>query len=110
MTRKEYNGWTNYETWLVKLWQDNDEGSQSYWRDHAEERVKVDGRTDGITSLADIMKEEYENRASDMVGNAGVFADLITAALSEVDWFEIAQHWIEEAADALSLEDCPIED
>jgi len=26
MTTKEYNGWTNYETWLVKLWIDNDEG------------------------------------------------------------------------------------
>ena len=22
-----YNGWTNYETWAVKLWMDNEEGS-----------------------------------------------------------------------------------
>lgn len=30
MTEKNYNGWANYETWLVKLWIDNEEGSSSY--------------------------------------------------------------------------------
>ena len=24
MNHKEYNGWHNYETWLVKLWIDSD--------------------------------------------------------------------------------------
>ncbi len=28
---KGYNGWSNYETWNVKLWMDNDEGSYNYW-------------------------------------------------------------------------------
>ena len=27
MSDKRYNGWTNYETWLVALWADNDEPS-----------------------------------------------------------------------------------
>ena len=27
MSDKRYNGWTNYETWLVSLWADNDEAS-----------------------------------------------------------------------------------
>jgi len=26
LTDTEYNGWTNYETWNVALWIDNDEG------------------------------------------------------------------------------------
>ena len=26
-----HNGWTNYETWLVKLWQDNSEGDPQCW-------------------------------------------------------------------------------
>ena len=28
MEDKKYNGWTNYETWLVNLWIDNDEAVQ----------------------------------------------------------------------------------
>lgn len=28
-----YNGWSNYETWNVKLWIDNEEGSYDYWRE-----------------------------------------------------------------------------
>ena len=33
MTKKEYNGWTNYETWAVNLWIGNDEASSRYWQD-----------------------------------------------------------------------------
>lgn len=34
---KKYNGWTNYETWNVALWLDNEEGSYNYWRETAQE-------------------------------------------------------------------------
>ena len=27
LTETSYNGWTNYETWNVALWVNNDEGS-----------------------------------------------------------------------------------
>ena len=27
---ERYNGWTNYETWLVNLWMDNEQGSQEF--------------------------------------------------------------------------------
>jgi hypothetical protein len=37
MSDQEYNGWTNYETWLVNLWMDNDPGSQDYYRETAKE-------------------------------------------------------------------------
>jgi hypothetical protein len=26
-----YNGWKNYETWLVHLWITSDEKTQAYW-------------------------------------------------------------------------------
>lgn len=38
MTKNEtkgYNGWTNYETWCVSLWLDNDSGSYDHWRERA---------------------------------------------------------------------------
>jgi len=52
MTHKEYNGWTNYETWLVKLWIDNEQGSQDYWIERAEQNVKDDEDGD-IRALAE---------------------------------------------------------
>ena len=32
MSDKTYNGWSSYETWLVKLWMDNEEGTYNYWQ------------------------------------------------------------------------------
>jgi hypothetical protein len=29
----EYNGWPNYETWVVHLWLSNDAGSEQAMRD-----------------------------------------------------------------------------
>jgi len=111
MTNKPYNGWYNYETWVVKLWMDNDEGSDAYWRDQAEECVKVDGREGAVRSLEDLIKEQHEEAACEKMGSStcGVFNDLMTAALSEVNWREIAQHLVDEAADALISEGVEIE-
>src|ERR1700686_735733 len=35
-TCKVYNGHKNYETWVVSLWIDNDEGSYNHWKKEAE--------------------------------------------------------------------------
>ena len=35
MEKREYDGWYNYQTWLVNLWMDNDAGEQSYWSSRA---------------------------------------------------------------------------
>jgi hypothetical protein len=97
MTRKEYNGWTNYETWLVKLWMDNDQGSYEYWREATKEHLTVD-KDDGLISLADQLKEEHTEAATE--GLEGFRLDLMGAALSEVDWREIAESLIKEGVAA----------
>ena len=109
MERTTYNGWTNYETWLVNLWMSNDAGSDDYYRetaqeiyDDAEEEARADGtalftREEVATRLlADRLKDEHEERQSELTGVTGLFADLLNAALSEVDWYEIAGHYIED--------------
>ncbi len=96
MTNKEYNGWYNYETWLLKLWQDNDQGEQEYWQEAAEQCVKTDGKEDAVHPLADMMREHYEAQAVEAIGTTGLFCDMITAALHEVNWREIAQHYVDE--------------
>lgn len=104
METKSYNGWSNYETWNIKLWMDNDEGSYNYWNERAQE-VYDDATADGPFSreeratldLADAIKEYHEEAAEEFTKDkSGPFCDLLSAALSEVNWYEIAEGYIEE--------------
>ena len=96
-TNKTYNGWTNYETWAVKLWMDNDEGSYNYWREatleawaHPVENQLIDSRKDrAAIALAERLKDEHEDGVPETL-NGSVYADLMNAALGEVNWREIA--------------------
>lgn len=97
MERKEYNGWTNYETWNVALWMDNEQGSNEYWREVAEEvyagtdeeDVKEARTRDAVTCLAARIEEAHEEAMPEVTG---CFADLLGAAMQEVNWEEIAEH------------------
>lgn len=102
MTTKEYNGWTNYETWLVKLWMDNEQGTQEYFNEQADEvleRDPDDEDNDRIRTLAEIIKEQHEESLPKLEGFA---ADLMNAALSEVNWEEIANSLIEDAKERVA--------
>ena len=106
MSNDTYNGWTNYETWVVNLWMDNEEGSYDYWREVAQEvsndleeptnsMTKMD---EAIYLLADRLKDHHEQVKDEILVEdmtASVWADLLGAALSEVNWREIAEHLLE---------------
>jgi hypothetical protein len=116
MTHKECNGWTNYETWVVKLWMDNEEGNYLYWREQAEQifednpdtfhvdhlgvvaGIDDDNSGERARLLADQLKEQHEEALPKLEGFA---ADLMSAALSEVDWEEIAESLLNDAKEAL---------
>jgi leucyl aminopeptidase (aminopeptidase T) len=83
---KTYNGWTNYETWLVKLWIDNDQGSQEYWLDEAR-------RLDDVYHVASALKDWAQEFAPE---TTGMYADLMNAAISSVEWYEIAESLLED--------------
>ena len=100
-----YNGYTNYETWVVNLWLDSDQGVYNYWREEAQ-TVKESAPLhtnvkEGIWKaeraavylLASQLKEEIEEAAPEL---EGMFSDLLGAALSEVEWYEIAENFLEE--------------
>jgi hypothetical protein len=103
MSKEEigYQGWTNYETWAVKLWIDNEMFSQEYWLERAKE-WKTKPSTSDVWSqaesakfnLADELKEQFEEE--NPIKDASVYADLMNAALSEVNWVEIAENLLSE--------------
>jgi hypothetical protein len=96
MNKQEYNGWSNYETWLANLWMSNDQGSAEFWEETATETYKharagtvFTQEEQAVLDLAHIMKDDLEGQIPE---TTGLFADLINAAMSEIDWHEIAEH------------------
>lgn len=101
-----YNGWTNYATWAVKLWIDNEEPAYNYWREQALAAIRFAPEDDRVTdkiwaeeeaarfNLAEQLKDELEDAMPDL--GASVWADLLSSALSEVNWNEIARAMIDE--------------
>ncbi len=70
----KYNGWTNYATWRVNL--EMFDGSESYW-------------------TAESAREFVEYLIEDSTPE-GVARDYALAFLSDVNWYEIAEHYQEE--------------
>lgn len=97
---RTHNGWTNYETWVVNLWMDNEKGQQDYWIDEVQMALK---QPHPVSHLADRIKDEHEEATSYALAAAkyetGPLADLLNGALSEVNWREIAQFWIDNHRD-----------
>lgn len=101
MTDTRYNGWTNYETWNIALWLDNDAGSYEYWRERAQSAYDDAEAHDGLTreeiaalELADALRAEIEE--GNPVQDASLYSDLLNAAISSANFYEIAAHWVEE--------------
>lgn len=90
-----YNGWTNYQTWVVNLWLTNDSWSDEMLREWARECLDdADGdKDDARYELAKRIEAQHDEF---MPETTGVYADLLGHALGMVDWQEIAQHVIED--------------
>lgn len=85
MNTKEYNGWTNYETWLINLYF----GDDTDW---------IHTTVNGAYSTYDLAKmiEDWVKDEEVMPQLGGVYGDLLNGALSEVNWYEIAEAWQED--------------
>lgn len=92
MSEEGYNGWRNYPTWAVNLWLTNDQGSEEWALEIV--RAAVDNgsehvRYDAASELKDAVREMCETE------DASLASDLLGFALDSVDWYEIADAFIE---------------
>ncbi len=100
-----YNGWSNYETWVVNLWLGNDEGSYNACRSLAK-RCFAEAIADQVFSrkeracyqLASELKEMVED-GSPLAGEASVYSDLLNATFVAINWKEIANALLREVDD-----------
>jgi hypothetical protein len=102
MAERDCNGWSNYETWNLALWIGNDEGSDRYWREVAQD-VYDEAEADrnftrserAALDLAERLKDEI-TESNPLADGASFFADVLNAAIAEVNWYEIAEHWLDD--------------
>ena len=83
MSDKTYNGWTNYETWCVKLWLDNEQGSQEWMNEIV---LSYPDNHEAATALRDGLADNMPDLG------ATLWADLLRSAFDEVNWREIAEN------------------
>lgn len=110
MSDDTYNGWKNYETWVVNLWLSND--GPLYRETLARTEAAMDAaEADQIEHLywteeqclrfgvADALKAWVTDDLAPDLG-ASFASDLLAASLGEVDWSEIANAWIASVVDS----------
>ena len=81
----KYNGWTNYETWRVGLEVINDMNLEDFGFD-----VEVEPH-----DLGEAMKSFVEEHIEET--SEGLACSYALAFLSEVNWYELATHMIQDA-------------
>lgn len=87
-----YQGWTNYETWNVKLWLDNEQSSC-----YAMQELAATHRDQPAWILGDAIRDWLEDFMPDLGGS--VWDDLLGSAWDNVNWEEIAEAYIEDLPD-----------
>lgn len=106
-TKLGYNGWSNYETWLVSVHDYIPALIDIVYNDSMFTREIKKGDYDINDYLvdADWCEEEFESMVSDDIPNRGIIADMVNASIQEIDFREIADQVnevIEEEVDSLN--------
>lgn len=87
-TNNSYNGWSNYETWLVALWIDNEQSMQESVKELIKEKFEYNFQKD--EALKELITESMD------IDEASLRVDLVNSALSNVNWTEIVASYSQE--------------
>lgn len=107
METTKYQGWTNYQTWCVNLWINDDEQSYRYWKqagvravteasqDSSLEEKSCSQKEVAVRRLSELLQEDFET--CELLDSTNVHSDLLRNALNAVNWREIAESLLEDA-------------
>ena len=92
MTNQQYNGYTNYETWVTSLWIDTDQKlNEGLIAICAVAKLAEDPKSFLADSLKELIEESYLSTEMD-----GVLKDLLKSAIENINWIEIANMYLDE--------------
>ena len=96
MTDKTYNGWTNYATWRINLeiFDGFELDLDAYMGETKFGPSDLAGELQQIAEDAIFGGHSYDER-----GQTNLMEDYARAFLSDVNWYEIAQHMIDDYAE-----------
>ena len=120
MTKDEtYNGWKNYETWAVGMFldgnydgpgtyyaaveavreilEDVDHPTSEYWTEEESRRYNVADRLKDL--VTEYVNPDYIDDDHPDPKLHPLVSDILGAALSDVDWYELADAWIQAASE-----------
>lgn len=83
------HGWTNYESWLVALWINNDE----YWLNSVENFYKEE---ENLYRIAKKIEEFVTEKVEEVTDKELFVMDLTRAALNRVNWDELVKSLMPE--------------
>jgi hypothetical protein len=92
MSEEGYNGWTNYETWLLALNVDNDQGLYNMTRELIKKTKQMD-----IYEAAQVLKEQLEEITFNKECDIYKICDNWTHRdWAEINFNEILESWRED--------------
>jgi hypothetical protein len=98
MNDTKYNGWTNYATWRVNL-------EMFDGMDYSDIPVLTRYQEASTYEVAEYLKEWAEESISQDATPEGLALDYALAFLSDVNWHEIAQHFVDDFNEAMQEEE-----
>jgi len=82
MSNKKYNGWANWETWVINLW------LSDYLIDLAEGAEDAEALAESF--------EESVNELLEVPDKNLLLKEIVGGFMNSVDWKELAEHAIED--------------
>lgn len=82
-----YNGYSNFQTWCVMLWLDNDQATQEFVTELINESTDQANLADKLA----VFVYEYDP----LLDQASMYADLLHSAIRQVDFYELAGFLLE---------------
>lgn len=105
---KEYNGWSNYETWNANLWIGNEEGVDNMAVERCKQEVEYcidEGlqRFHAEYRCGEVLKDIFEELWFQEIP-VGPVGDAIGCYLSMINWREIGDHYYQTAMELIESE------